>query len=694
MGKNPVIIAVGGGKGGVGKSLISSGIATALALKGQSTVCVDLDLGGANLHTFFGLRTAERGIGDFIFRPDSRNLVDYSIKCQVPNLSLIPGSGFIPGIANLYYFQKLKILRALKKLEFDFVVLDLGAGTSYNVIDFFSITRSGIVVTNPEPTAVLNAYEFIKNVLFRIFTRSFKQGHIALEIIEAHKFGENQQQGSSVRDLVEQLCQVDREAAAIVQGICQEFKPCLVLNAVRSLRHSSAIASNLIDICRNFLDIELRYLGAVPRDQVVCKELVKLRNVMISRPDSQAAKAISKLAERCKSGFAEQDLSLDSEAVEQESSYHSQHGSDSTGTEKGDLAKMLQRFFLELGKDGSKEEFYNQDSRNYGKRDFSPFDLIEIRPRLEQSLLTPSFSRKVSLNLENFDVPDSLRQLIVFISELTHLEKGLAEKDKVVLGATAPEVADAWFKTGLILVEAGQFSTALRSFDRAFRLKDGFVHALNNAACCFMALGQMEEALSRLTTIDSRSLNLEESFKDAVDLNKAVCLFGLGRHHDALKILTGLEGKGLEPEKVTELKAHCLYYLGEFKKASDIWQKKDDDIAMFNRAVALTELGDYAQALQALDLFIRYNKTDSHAYSLISVCRFGLDQMEEAMESLERALVHEPFNVTLRALMAYYSFKAGQMDRALKEADVIARLRPSNPNLIELVSEIKRGFVS
>ncbi len=695
MGKSPVIIAVGGGKGGVGKSLISSGIATALAIKGRSTACVDLDLGGANLHTFFGLRTAERGIGDFIFHSDSRNLADYGIKCQVPNLTLIPGSGFIPGIANLYYFQKLKILRALKRLEFDFVVLDLGAGTSYNVIDFFSLTRSGIVVTNPEPTAILNAYEFIKNVLFRIFTRNFKQGHIALEIIEAHKFGENQQQGSSVRDLIEQLQQVDKKAAATVKGICQEFKPCLVLNTVRSLGHSKAIASNLIGICRNFLDIELRYLGAVPQDQVVCKELVKLKNVMIARPDSQAAKAISKLAERCISGFSGQELSIETENAGQECDSCQQNGFDSTGTEKGDIANMLQRFFMELGWDKDKSEIDYHGNGSKSKEEFAPLNLAEIGPRLEQGVLSPCFLKDVELNLKNFDVPDSLRQLLVFISELTHLEKDLTKKDnRGLLDVSASEVADAWFKTGLILIESGQLSTALRSFDRAFRLKDGFWQALNNIACCLMTLGQAEEALARLKEIDFKSSVVKGSFKDVINLNKVVCLFNLGRHMQALEILENLGKSTVESERISDLKAHCLYYLGKFKEASDTWRSDERPIARFNRAVALIKSKDYTGALHDLDLVIRHNKTDSQAYSLISLCRFALGQIEEAMESLERALVHEPFNVTLRAFMAFYSFKTGQMDRAIKEADIIARLRPSNPKLLKLVSEIRKELMS
>ena len=686
---DPVIVAVGGGKGGVGKSLISSGIATALALKGKSTVCVDLDLGGANLHTFFGFRSVDKGIGDFLFQPDSRNLEDYSVECQIPNLRIISGSGFIPGIANLYYFQKLKILRALKRLNFDFVVLDLGAGTSYNVIDFFSITRSGIVVTNPEPTAILNAYEFIKNVLFRIFSRSFKQGHIALEIIEAHKFGENQQQGSSVRELLEQLSHVDAEAASKVKKICQEFKPCLVLNMVRSLEHSKAIASNLMDICRNFLDIELKYLGAVPRDDMISKELVRLKNVMLSCPDAKATKAISELAEKCMAGFTTQDLKLDTpDRKVDEESQETAKFFETTGSEKDDLAFMLKRFFQELGK----EEIENDDD---AKIEFSPLDILEPRPNVDEFLLTPLFEKDVELKLENFDIPKNLRELLAFIAELTHIEKDVKEGNpSTLLSVTDQEIAHAWFQTGLILVEAGQFSTALRSFDRASGLDEMFYPAINNGACCLMILGQIDEALSRLEKTNSTLVNkLFPSLYDKISLNKAICLFHSGKYEDCLKLLEDLKSKNFDPKRIIGLKAHCLYSLNRLEKAATLWKECQGEYCLFNRAVALVSLKRYDQALSILDALVKEKKGDVMALALRAVCKYFDDQLTEAIETLERALVLEPFNVKLRALMTFFTFKAGLMDRAVKEADIIARLRPSNPSLVKLVQDIKSGLV-
>ncbi len=689
MAKDPVIIAVGGGKGGVGKSLISSGIATSLALDGNSTVCVDLDLGGANLHTFFGLRTVEKGIGDFIFRPGSRNLADYSVDCNVENLSLITGSGFIPGIANLYYFQKLKILRALKRLDFDYVVLDLGAGTNYNVIDFFSITRSGIVVTNPEPTAILNAYEFIKNVLFRIFSRSFKQGHIALEVIEAHKFGENQQQGSSVRDLLEQLGQVDQEAAATVRDICQKFKPCLVLNMVKSVEHSKAIAANLIDICRNFLEIELQYLGAVPRDETVSKQLVRLKNVVLASPESPAAKAIRGLAEKCKAGFQAQELKLDDMEEKEEEGQEREGGFKSSGNEKQDLASMLERFFLEFDREEARSGSTGPES--HGK--LTPINILDPAPRLEEEATNPVFLRDVELNLENFQVPSSLRELLSFISELTHMEREVEEKGQASgLKVTVEEIASAWFKTGLTLLESGQFSTAWRSFQRAARLQPDFHEATLNGASCLIVLGNIDEAVKTLSSLES-AFSGNGAAASAFHFNKALAYFHQGRYRKVLEELENVNEGSPYKDRARQLRACCSYYLQRYKEAVELWKKCKGAYSLFNQALGLIRNESYEEAAGVLEKYLRENKGDAVSNGLLALCHYHLGKTESAMAALDMAISKEPANVRFRTLMAYFAYHQGQLDRAIREADIIARLRPANPKYMELVSQIKKTLV-
>ena len=132
----PVIWAVGGGKGGVGKSVISTLLAFWLVRMGKRTILVDMDLGGANLHTLLGIKSPERTLNDFVTRRYSA-LEDICIPTPEKKLRLISGASEILSLSNPHFSQKVKIIKNIFKLDADYVILDLGAGTSFNVLDFF-----------------------------------------------------------------------------------------------------------------------------------------------------------------------------------------------------------------------------------------------------------------------------------------------------------------------------------------------------------------------------------------------------------------------------------------------------------------------------------------------------------------------------------------------------------------------------
>jgi flagellar biosynthesis protein FlhG len=167
-----VILPIGSGKGGVGKSLLATNLSIALAEAGRRVVLADLDLGASNLHTMLGLRSVDRGIGTFL-TASKVPLSDIVLPTEYEGLSFIPGDAEIPGIANLKSAQKKRLVRNLLSLDADYLVLDLGAGTSANTLDFFLLSRTGIVITTPSLTAILNAYLFLKNAVFRVMYSTF-----------------------------------------------------------------------------------------------------------------------------------------------------------------------------------------------------------------------------------------------------------------------------------------------------------------------------------------------------------------------------------------------------------------------------------------------------------------------------------------------------------------------------------------
>ena len=157
---NRQVWSIGGGKGGIGKSLLTAALGWQLARMGRRVVLVDADLGGANLHTCLGLPGPERTLGDFIQRRVEK-IEDVVVDTPFPRLRLVSGASDFLGAANIKYQQKVRVLNKVRSLDVDVVLIDLGAGTSHNIIDFFLVSDIGILSVVPEPTSIENGYRFI-----------------------------------------------------------------------------------------------------------------------------------------------------------------------------------------------------------------------------------------------------------------------------------------------------------------------------------------------------------------------------------------------------------------------------------------------------------------------------------------------------------------------------------------------------
>lgn len=162
----PQVWAVASGKGGVGKSFIASNLGLALAQSGKRVVVIDLDLGGANLHTHLGITRPKLSLSHFI-NGKKNELKELIEPLPDSSLGIISGASDHLDVANLKHFQKQKIIRHIAKLAADYVILDLGAGTTYNTLDFFNIADQGILSVIPEPTSIENSHRFLKCAMYR-----------------------------------------------------------------------------------------------------------------------------------------------------------------------------------------------------------------------------------------------------------------------------------------------------------------------------------------------------------------------------------------------------------------------------------------------------------------------------------------------------------------------------------------------
>jgi len=236
----PQIWAVGGGKGGVGKSTVSTLMAFWLARMGKRTVLVDVDLGGANLHTMMGIKSPPRTLNDFVSKRFG-TLEDICLETEVENLMLICGAGDVLSMANPHVAQKAKIIQHLYRLNTEYIVLDLGAGTSFNVLDFFLVATKKIVVLSPQPIAIQNAYAFVRNAIYRRLSRLSSQQPPLQALIKTAMDINNELKVRTVRDLLMAIEDISgNDMVDTLQREIEEIRPQLITNMVNHPKDKNA----------------------------------------------------------------------------------------------------------------------------------------------------------------------------------------------------------------------------------------------------------------------------------------------------------------------------------------------------------------------------------------------------------------------------------------------------------------------
>ncbi len=286
------VIAIGGGKGGIGKSLVSANLGIALARRGASVVMLDADLGGANLHTCLGVGQPAVSLSDFINNRVAR-LEDTIVSGGVDRLGLIAGAHDGLDAANPRHAQKARVLRHLRSLDVDYVIIDLGAGTTFNVLDFFLAADIGLVVLLPEPTSIENAYRFIKTAFFRRL-----QGLADASVAEALSvvLAGRDPTARTPWDLINKLRPHNPEGAHQLEQLVGGFHPWLVVNQART-RPDYDIGPTVAAAWKKFFGLELGYLGAVGHDDAVWKAVRARQALLTAAPSSAASLGLMRLAE-------------------------------------------------------------------------------------------------------------------------------------------------------------------------------------------------------------------------------------------------------------------------------------------------------------------------------------------------------------------------------------------------------------
>jgi len=294
-GSGPRIWACGGGKGGVGKSVITANLAVALARAGKRCILLDADLGGANLHTLFGIAHPRTSLAD-LFSRSAGHLRDLLVPTGVPGLELISGAQPLLDMANPQHAQKLKVLRQLAALKADYLLLDLGAGSAFNVLDFFLAADTQLLVIAPLPTSVENAYQFLKAGFFRRLKQLVRAAGLERQagklLQERHALG-IRSPGALLEEIGRQFSQ---QGAAVVQGM-RSFAPRILINQARreeerDLGRQMAVAAG------DYFGLPFTTLGSVPSDDRVHTAIQKRRPVLEAFPQTSFSLTVRDLGRR------------------------------------------------------------------------------------------------------------------------------------------------------------------------------------------------------------------------------------------------------------------------------------------------------------------------------------------------------------------------------------------------------------
>ena len=291
--KEGKIWAIGGGKGGTGKTFITSAIGTCLARKGKRVVLIDVDIGGANLHSFLGISRPQKSLTNFFEKGTSlRNL---TVKTNVENMYLISGDIYSLASDNIKFTQKLKLFRHIMKLNKQYVIIDLGGGSHNNTLDTFLMADKMIAILEPEIISVENMYHFIKNALFRKLRMSL--GEYGFKEIVEHMWERREKYKiKSLRELIDCLKESFSYIGDILDKELSDFKIYLILNKIRGSQ-DIFIGASLKSIFMKYLGVNTRFVGYIEYDDTVWKSIRERRPFMLNYSLSRCAKEIEVFTE-------------------------------------------------------------------------------------------------------------------------------------------------------------------------------------------------------------------------------------------------------------------------------------------------------------------------------------------------------------------------------------------------------------
>jgi flagellar biosynthesis protein FlhG len=284
------VIAIGGGRGGVGKTLLSVNLGVYLAQLGRNVVLFDADPTSASLHTMLGLDRPPLARIEAI-----RDGRDELAETSVPGLRLA-ASAYDPGrCAPRRPSRASHWLSQLDRHEADYVVLNLGASLAPATLDAFHEADVGICLAAPDPPSIDATYRFCRALFARRLRRALMRDRFRLRVVE--KALGALPPLPTPRELIKQIARLDESVANVGAHELQKLRPRLVIGKTR-LRGDLDLGPAMISLSERYLGVGLDYLGHIEQDDAVWLTARRRRPLLIDAPTSKAARNIERVARR------------------------------------------------------------------------------------------------------------------------------------------------------------------------------------------------------------------------------------------------------------------------------------------------------------------------------------------------------------------------------------------------------------
>ena len=270
--------AVASGKGGVGKTFISASLGLTLSKLGHSVVIIDLDLTGANLHTALGVEPSHTSLRHYL--EGSKTLSEALIPSPYPHLSYVQGFWDAWSPTEFSSGQVQKLISDIKDLSADFVLVDLGPGSTESHLQIFKAAQEKILITTPEPTSIEKTYRFIESFICHSIQDGSQPQAFAkmIKILRDHR---QKVLGShfSFRGYLKEN-----------PGFESNFFDSMTTSPVRLMINSSRSQSNIDlgycmkSVCNKYYDLGIDYMGAVDYDNAVWQSVRNREPVLVAQP--------------------------------------------------------------------------------------------------------------------------------------------------------------------------------------------------------------------------------------------------------------------------------------------------------------------------------------------------------------------------------------------------------------------------